>query len=115
MLLDLLGFVKYSIGIPVGGLGSLVGRGAEDVLAHDDDGQQDQQEGLGDPRDDGRPLRMASGRLIRARRAKAYAHHMVPTAPVILMASYELNRLTGLSVGSTSATRVGPRALRSSR
>ncbi len=40
---------------------------------------------------------------------------MVPTAVVILMASHELNFRTGLSVGSWSATWVGPRALRSSR
>jgi hypothetical protein len=43
---------------------------------------------------------MAWGRLMRAKTAKAYAHHMVPTPLVILTANRALKRAMAVSCGS---------------
>jgi hypothetical protein len=40
LLLDLDGFVEHGIGVELGGLGSLVGRGRQHVLADDDHREQ---------------------------------------------------------------------------
>jgi hypothetical protein len=42
MMLEIEGAVDEGVGILKGGLGSLVGGGGQDVLADDDDTQQDQ-------------------------------------------------------------------------
>src|SRR5207244_7400719 len=62
----------------------------------------------------GRPALSASGKLISASAAKAYAHHIEPTPSVIHTASFELNRLTGDPVGMWPATLVGACLLRCS-
>lgn len=46
----------------------------------------------------GRPPRIASGRLTNAINANPYAHHMVPTAPVIANATRALNPVPAASL-----------------
>jgi hypothetical protein len=43
------------------------------------------------------PPRTAAGRLIRSNSANAWAHHMLPTTVVIMIATFVLNRLTAES------------------
>jgi len=45
------------------------------------------------------PLRIAVGRLIRSNSANAYAHHMLPTAAVMISATLVLNRLIAVPRG----------------
>src|ERR1700761_9071093 len=55
----------------------------------------------------GTPPRIASGRLISATPANTYAHHIVPTALVIVTATAALNRVSALVRSCWSLTRTG--------